>query len=112
MKLSRSFPAIALLLVATVSACSQLPAITTPAAEPVATPTDLSNGALTVASGDFSGRSDHVVLGNASIVGTQGNYQLVFDSAFDLDGAPDPVVGFGNGGAYDCLLYTSPSPRD
>ena len=109
MKRSCSFLAPALISFAALAGCSQLPAITTPATEPVAVPTAVSTvDALTVASGGFSGRSDHVVLGNASIVGAPGSYQLVFDSAFDLDGAPDPVVGFGNDGAYDAATKIGP----
>ena len=99
MKLSKSFTAIAMLLTLGVTGCSQVATITSPSAATPATTSSIN--APTVASADFSGRSDHVVLGNASIVGAPGSYQLVFDSAFDLDGAPDPVVGFGNNGTYD-----------
>ncbi|MEL7480624.1 MAG: DM13 domain-containing protein [Pseudomonadota bacterium] len=54
-----------------------------------------------VAASTFSGLSDHVTTGAVSITGTEGNYTLVFADDFSLDGAPDPVVGFGNDGAYD-----------
>ena len=53
-----------------------------------------------VASGTFSGRSDHITTGLASITGTPGNYTLTLASDFTLDGAPDPVVGFGRDGNY------------
>ncbi|MEO9971666.1 MAG: DM13 domain-containing protein [Hyphomonadaceae bacterium] len=101
MKLTRTLAATALLAIATVAACSQ--SAPAPAPEPAAAPaaTASTASAPTVASANFSGRSDHVVLGNASIVGTAGNYELVFAADFDLDGAPDPVVGFGNNGTYD-----------
>jgi len=61
-----------------------------------------------VSSGTFSGRSDHITVGGVSIVGTTGNYQLVFAENFSLDGAPDPVVGFGNSGNYDANSQIAP----
>lgn len=54
-----------------------------------------------VTSGTFTGASDHITTGQASIIGTPGNYTLVFAADFSLDGAPDPVVGFGNNGTYN-----------
>ena len=54
-----------------------------------------------VASGSFSGLSDHITTGGASIVGSPGAYELVLGSDFSLDGAPDPIVGFGKGGTYN-----------
>lgn len=54
-----------------------------------------------LASGTFSGLSDHITTGGVSLVGTEGSYQLVFAADFSLDGAPDPVVGFGTDGTYD-----------
>lgn len=54
-----------------------------------------------VASGAFEGRSDHVTSGLAQIVKTATGYDLVLGADFYLDGAPDPVIGFGNNGEYD-----------
>ena len=82
MKFPRLFTAMAMLLAMVVAGCGQLATVSAPAA--TSATTSSINGPI-VASAEFSGRSDHVVLGNASIVGTPGNY---------------------------CLLYTSPSPRD
>lgn len=70
------------------------------------TATDIPAAAATIdgpvaTSGTFSGRSDHVTTGSAAIIGTAGNYTLVLGEDFTLDGAPDPVVGFGNTGTYD-----------
>ena len=48
-------------------------------------------------SGSFAGRSDHETTGTASIREIDGGYVLVFGDDFSLDGAPDPVVGFGDG---------------
>jgi hypothetical protein len=56
---------------------------------------------ITIASGTFSGRSDHVTTGDVSIVKTDAGYQLVFADNFALDGAPDPIIGFGNNGSFD-----------
>ena len=103
---AKTISATALLLAMSVAGCSQVATITTPTSTPATTSSSIN--APTVASAEFSGRSDHVVLGNASIVGAPGSYQLVFDNAFDLDGAPDPVVGFGNNGAYDGATKVGP----
>jgi len=51
--------------------------------------------------GVFEGRSDHITTGTASIVGTTGHYMLALSDNFELDGAPDPIVGFGKNGNFD-----------
>jgi len=53
-----------------------------------------------LASGTFSGRSDHITTGDVSIVKTASGYQLVLAGDFSLDGAPDPIVALGNNGTY------------
>jgi len=53
-----------------------------------------------LASGTFSGRSDHITTGTASLVKTDAGYQIVLSGDFELDGAPDPVVAVGNGETY------------
>jgi hypothetical protein len=50
--------------------------------------------------GSFEGRSDHETRGTATIVKTEAGYELRLSSDFYLDGAPGPVVGFGQGGEY------------
>ena len=57
--------------------------------------------AQTIASGTFSGLSDHITTGEVSIIKTQSGYQLAFAANFSLDGAPDPIVGFGNNGNFE-----------
>lgn len=52
-------------------------------------------------SGSFEGRSKHITSGNVSIVKTESGYDLVLGDNFFLDGAPDPVIGFGNSDNYD-----------
>ena len=94
----RTLSAFTLALIALgVAACSS------PAQETEAPAQDASVEitAETVTSGTFTGASDHVTTGQASIVGTPGNYTLVFAGDFSLDGAPDPIVGFGNNGTFD-----------
>lgn len=54
-----------------------------------------------VASGEFSGRSDHITTGTATLVKTDTGYQVVLSADFELDGAPDPVVALGNNETYD-----------
>ncbi len=53
-----------------------------------------------VAQGAFEGRSDHITSGDAYIMKTTSGYALVLSDAFFLDGAPTPVLGFGNNGDY------------
>ena len=54
-----------------------------------------------LATGEFEGRSDHEVNGTASIVQTGDATLIVLGSDFELDGAPDPKLGFGSDGKYD-----------
>jgi len=51
-------------------------------------------------SGQFSGENNHVVTGGVSIVDHNGGKAVRLGPDFFLDGAPDPKVGFGQGGRY------------
>lgn len=53
-----------------------------------------------IAQGQFEGRSDHVTSGETYIMKTSSGYALVLADDFFLDGAPTPVLGFGNDGEY------------
>lgn len=53
-----------------------------------------------ISSGSFSGRSDHVTTGTATLVKTGKGYKVVLSGDFELDGAPDPIVAVGNGETY------------
>lgn len=50
-----------------------------------------------VATGEFSGLSDHVTTGDVTIRKDGASYIVVLEANFSLDGAPDPTLGFGNG---------------
>lgn len=100
MNFKTTLAAATLLSVSALVACAEFAPFKAPAAPVAASVASAAQGP-TVASASFEGRSDHVVLGQASIVGTEGNYELVLGADFDLDGAPDPVVGFGNNGEYN-----------
>lgn len=50
-----------------------------------------------VASGSFSGLSDHVTSGRVTVRQTGDGYVVVLEEDFSLDGAPDPTLGFGDG---------------
>jgi len=76
-------------------------ATATPTASPAPVAKVVNTNDAKVASATFSGLSDHVTVGGAHIVGTPGAYTLVFDADFSLDGAPDPIVGFGTNGTFD-----------
>jgi len=54
-----------------------------------------------ISQGSFEGRSKHVTSGEVSIVKTASGYDLVLADNFFLDGAPDPVIGFGDGDKFD-----------
>lgn len=71
-----------------------------PAPTPAATST-ASTSTNKIAAASFAGRSDHITTGRVSIVGAPGAYELVLAADFSLDGAPDPIVGFGKGGTYN-----------
>lgn len=51
--------------------------------------------------GSFEGRSKHITSGGVSIVKTATGYDLVLGDNFFLDGAPDPVIGFGDSDKFD-----------
>ncbi len=65
-------------------------------------------GTSVVASGEFSGKSDHVTTGGVSILETGAGYVVVLESNFSLDGAPDPKLGFGKNGTFDAKTLFSP----
>lgn len=50
-----------------------------------------------VQSGTFTGLSKHETSGGVSIIKTASGYIAVLESDFNLDGAPAPTLGFGNG---------------
>ena len=54
----------------------------------------------TISSGTFTGRSEHVMSGGASIVKTATGYSLVLAEDFSLDGGPAPVVSLVNDETY------------
>ena len=53
-----------------------------------------------IASGTFTGKSDHETRGTVRIVQTEEGYELRLGDDFYLDGAPTPVLGFGVNGEY------------
>lgn len=68
-----------------------------------ATPAQVEAPAISpnvVQQGSFEGRSKHVTSGEAYIMKTSTGYALVLADNFFLDGAPGPVLGFGNNGQY------------
>lgn len=58
-----------------------------------------SLGAPTL-SGTFEGRTDHITKGEVTLTKTANGYVLTLSDDFYLDGAPDPVIGFGTSGKY------------
>ena len=65
-----------------------------------------------LARGSFTGASGHDTGGEVAVVKTAGGDKLVLGSDFTFDGAPDPKVGFGAGGAYDPKSQLSPLKRN
>jgi len=77
----------AALLALSLSACSQSNTTTTQNSAPSPATSQAQNlGAL--ASGTFSGRSDHITTGLVTLVKTSDGYYLEFADDFTLDGAP------------------------
>jgi hypothetical protein len=63
-------------------------------------PTFASAG-QTAATGAFTGANNHITTGDVSIVRTaDGGAVVILNSNFNLDGAPQPNVGFGKDGEY------------
>ena len=56
--------------------------------------------------GAFEGRSGHVTTGGVTVERTDDGYQLVLDQDFELDGAPDPRIGFGSDGFVEGTDFT------
>lgn len=56
----------------------------------------------TVASGTFTGASDHITTGGVDVIkNADGSHTIVLADDFSLDGAPDPRVGLGKDGFFD-----------
>ncbi|WP_147109969.1 DM13 domain-containing protein [Tateyamaria sp. syn59] len=56
----------------------------------------------TVASGTFTGASDHITTGAVDVIkNADGSHTIVLGADFSLDGAPDPRVGLGKDGKYN-----------
>lgn len=81
----------------TLAACSGAET-TAPVSAPASAEASSSKSytAKSVSVGSFSGRSDHITTGTVTVEKTASGYQLVFADNFSLDGAPDPVVAYGN----------------
>lgn len=58
-------------------------------------------GAVTFATGSFTGQNDHTVSGHIALARAGDTVYLAFAPDFSHDEAPDPKVGFGNDGSYD-----------
>ena len=67
------------------------------AALAVAMPSAAIAGAGT---GSFEGASGHVTTGSVEVVQTAAGWEIHLKDDFNFDGAPDPRVGFGNGGTF------------
>ena len=84
----------------TLTACGNASTESTEVRTPTAASQSVANNAQKVSQGTFSGRSDHVTTGQATVEKTATGYQLRLSSDFELDGAPDPIVALGNGDTY------------
>lgn len=51
-------------------------------------------------SGTFKGLSGHTTNGTVTVEERDGSYVVVLHGDFAFDGAPDPRIGFGNGGKF------------
>lgn len=64
-------------------------------------PLSAQAGDKVIASGQFTGASDHVTTGGVSVVTAEDGTYIVLGEDFSLDGAPDPHVSLGKAGTYD-----------
>ncbi|MDH3666008.1 MAG: DM13 domain-containing protein [Paracoccaceae bacterium] len=51
-------------------------------------------------SGSFTGASGHVTSGSVEVIQTGDGWEVHLKDDFAFDGAPDPRVGFGQGGKF------------
>ena len=56
--------------------------------------------------GNFTGKNDHVVTGSFEILKTDNGYTLTLSNDFELDGAPDPKLGFGKDGYVKGSIFS------
>ena len=80
------------------SACAPAPKSATSAAPTIAA-SEAANANRT-AKGTFTGKSDHITKGGASIARLGKQWVVILEDDFSFDGAPDPHVALGNNG-YD-----------
>jgi len=59
-----------------------------------------AEGNILISRTNFEGRSQHVTTGFVNIVRKADGYYAELQDDFSLDGAPDPVLGFGTNGEY------------
>ncbi len=64
-------------------------------------PLSAQAGDKVLATGQFTGASDHITTGGVSVVKESDGTYIVLGEDFSLDGAPDPHVSLGKGGKYD-----------
>ncbi len=64
-------------------------------------PLSAQAGDSVIATGQFTGASDHITTGGVSVVTTADGTYIVLGDDFSLDGAPDPHVSLGKAGTYD-----------
>ena len=68
----------------------------------------VSHAQEVLAQGAFHGASGHKTWGDVVVLKSTGGAQVVLQSNFNFDGAPDPKVGFGKGGMYDINSQLAP----
>ncbi len=105
----RSLPAVlALAGGLALAACAEQPSASPTS---TATPVHLVQGQET-ARGTFVGLSNHETSGHGSVFWNGSNWVISLASDFAFDGAPDPVVGFGNNGTFDNNTIIGPLTAD
>ena len=68
----------------------------------------VSHAQEVLAQGAFHGASGHKTWGDVVVLKSTDGAQVVLQSNFNFDGAPDPKVGFGAGGTYDRASQLAP----
>ena len=73
----------------------------------MAAPIAANAGDDVIASGSFTGASNHATSGGVTVTKTDAGLVVILAENFKFDGAPDPKVGFGNSGSYDSASQLS-----
>lgn len=95
--LTTAIRALSVAAICTLGACAQQ-ASAPEAASSAAAAIALDGTEQRTATGTFTGKSNHVTTGHASVARVHGQWVVILEDDFHFDGAPDPHVALGSNG--------------